>query len=236
MSAVDASAQHWEVAVQKQLRQADSVFALDVSFCSAARRLVLFGPSGSGKTQTLRLMAGITRPDSGRVRLGGRLCHDSATGLDLPPQQRHIGYVFQDSALFPHLTVRQNIGFACQRGWRNPGRHRVFAEVDRWLDRLGLRAVAGHLPHQISGGQRQRTALARALVTQPSALLLDEPFAALDKPLRQRLREELLALQTELQLPLLLITHDDDDVQMLAQAVVHLEAGRVQQTVDLSGA
>lgn len=220
----------WDVALHKLLQQGGSRFELDVQFSSAAQRLVLFGPSGAGKTQTLKMLAGIVQPDRGRVAIAGRVLTDSAAGIQQSPQQRQLAYVFQDYALFPHLTVRQNIAFARQapgRTWLNPARVGADAEVGRWIAAFGLQAVAGHQPHQISGGQRQRTALARALVNTPRALLLDEPFAALDKPLRQRLRDELRELQAQLQIPMLLITHDDDDVRALADEVVHLHAGRV---------
>lgn len=220
----------WDLSLKKQLRTGVGPFTLEVGFRSAAQRLVLYGPSGAGKTQTLRMIAGITLPDSGWVRVAGRTLFDAAAGLNLSPQQRQVGYVFQDYALFPHLTVRQNIAFALRQGWRNPLRREPLPEADRWIEQFGLQDVAAQLPHQISGGQRQRTALARALVTRPTALLLDEPFAALDKALRHRLREELLELQMSLQLPLLLITHDEDDVDRLAQEVVHLDAGRVRGT------
>jgi len=219
----------WDLSLKKQLRGGAGQFNLDVAFRSAAQRLVLFGPSGAGKTQTLRMVAGITQPDGGWVRVAGRAFFDGAAGLNLSPQQRQVGHVFQDYALFPHLTVRQNIAFALRRGWRNPSRHEPAPEADRWIEQFSLQDVASQLPHQISGGQRQRTALARALVTRPTALLLDEPFAALDKALRHRLREELLELQISLQLPLLLITHDEEDVDRLAQDVVHLDGGRVQR-------
>ena len=135
--------------------------------------------------------------------------------------------MFQDYALFPQLSVRQNIAVATRRGWINPPRRLRDAAVERWLETFALHSVADHLPHQISGGQRQRTALARALLNQPGALLLDEPFAALDRGLRQRLREDLADLQRRLQLPMLLITHDDDDVRVLADEVVQVQAGRV---------
>lgn len=217
----------WEVELNKRWRAGPGTFELDVAFRCEAERVVLYGPSGAGKTQTLRMIAGITHADAGHVRVAGRTLQDSAARIDLKPQQRRIGCVFQDHALFAHLTVRQNIAFALQRGWRNPSRHAASPEADRWVERFGLQAVAHHHPHQVSGGQRQRTALARALVHAPSALLLDEPFASLDPALRVRLREELLELQAALRIPMLLITHDEADVRSLAQQVVHLEAGRV---------
>lgn len=217
----------WDVALTRLLRQGEARFTLDVRFASDAQRLVLYGPSGAGKTQTLRMIAGISAPDGGRIALAGRVLYDRAAGLALSPQQRRLGMMFQDYALFPHLTVRQNIAFALCRGWRNPRAADRLPEVERWIASFGLQAVADLQPAQISGGQRQRTALARALVTQPAALLLDEPFAALDKALRRRLRQELLDLQAQIGLPMLMITHDDDDVAVLAEQVVHLDGGRV---------
>ncbi|MFY9513637.1 MAG: ATP-binding cassette domain-containing protein, partial [Rubrivivax sp.] len=210
----------WDIHLRRQLRHGDSRFELDVRFVSDAQRVVLYGPSGAGKTQTLRMIAGIAAPDAGRVCIAGRLLFDAAARVSLTPQQRRLACVFQDYALFPHLSVRQNIAFALARGWRNPSRQAADAAVERWIERFHLQGIADHHPHQISGGQRQRTALARALVNEPTALLLDEPFAALDKALRRQLRGELLELQTALQLPMLLITHDDDDVAQLAQQVV----------------
>ena len=217
----------WDIQLRKLLRHDGTQFELDVHIRSDASRLVLFGPSGAGKTQTLKMLAGIVRPDTGRVAVAGRLLFDSASRTDLSPQRRRLGYVFQDYALFPHLTVRQNIAFALKDGWLNPPRKMVDVRVDRWVEAFHLQAVAGHYPHQLSGGQRQRAALARALVNEPTALLLDEPFAALDKGLRQRLRDELRELQASLRLPMLMITHDDDDVRSLADDVVHLDAGKV---------
>jgi molybdate transport system ATP-binding protein len=218
----------WDVTLGKQLRHGDSRFDLDVAFASDASRLVLFGPSGAGKTQTLKMLAGIVRPDRGRVVIAGRMLYDGASGVHLTPQQRRLAYMFQDYALFPHLSVQQNIAFARQRvgrGWLNPPRNEADEAVERWIAAFHLQAVASHYPHQISGGQRQRTALARALVLEPTALLLDEPFAALDRGLRQTLREELRELQAQVGLPMLLITHDEDDVEALADEVVHVLAG-----------
>ncbi|MCC7455738.1 MAG: ATP-binding cassette domain-containing protein [Nitrospira sp.] len=217
----------WDVALRKLLRHRDTSFELDVRFASDAPRLVLFGPSGAGKTLTLKMIAGIVRPDAARICVAGRVLHDTALGVRLSPQQRRLGYVFQDYALFPHLTVRQNIAFGRRSGWLNPGLASVDESVERWITKFRLEAVADHHPHQLSGGQRQRTALARALVNEPSALLLDEPFAALDMGLRERLRHELGELQQQLGLPLLLITHDLADVRALDADVVHLRRGQV---------
>ncbi len=217
----------WDIALRKRLQHEQTRFDLDVRFASAARRLVLFGPSGAGKTQTLKMIAGISRPDAGRVAINGRMLYDSATALQWSPQQRRLGTVFQDYALFPHLTVRQNIAFARRSGWLNPPRTIDDATVQRWIADFHLQEVTSLYPHQLSGGQRQRTALARALVHDPVALLLDEPFAALDRPLRLRLRDELRDLQAQLNLPMLLITHDEDDLAVLADEVVTMVAGQV---------
>ncbi|HEU5293929.1 MAG TPA: ATP-binding cassette domain-containing protein [Burkholderiaceae bacterium] len=217
----------WDVDLQRVLIHEGSRFELAVRFASDARRLVLYGPSGAGKTQTLKMIAGIARPDSGRIAVAGRTLFDNGAGIRLSPQQRRLACVFQDYALFPHLSVRQNIAFARRNGWLNPSPRPSDAQVERWIAAFHLEPVAGHLPHQLSGGQRQRTALARALVNEPAALLLDEPFAALDKSLRQRLRDELQDLQAQLRLPMLLITHDEDDVRVLADQVVYLQDGKV---------
>ena len=217
----------WDVELHRALVHERTRFDLEVRFASDAERLVLHGASGAGKTQTLKMIAGIARPDRGRVVVADRALYDSASRISLSAQERRLGYVFQDYALFPHLTVRQNIAFGLRRGWLNPARSFADAAVERWIATFHLGAVAGHYPHQLSGGQRQRTALARALVNGPDALLLDEPFAALDKALARRLRGELKELQEQLRVPMLLITHDDDDLRDLAQGVVELKGGRV---------
>ena len=210
-----------ELTARKALRE----FELDVELRFARGVTVLAGPSGAGKTTLLRIVAGLTPPDEGEVRLDGRALHRD--GASVPAFRREVAYVFQDYALFPHLTVRQNVAFGLMRGWLNPAPTMLEPTVERWLAKFRLEGVANHHPHQISGGQRQRTALARALVNGPRALLLDEPFAALDKALARDLRAELKELQEQLRVPLLLITHDDDDLRDLAQDVVHLRAGRV---------
>lgn len=217
----------WDVDVRRLFEQAGRRFELQARFASDARRLVLLGPSGAGKSQTLKIIAGLARADAGHVRLLGRDLQDRARGLNLPARERRLGYVFQDYALFPHLTVRQNVAFGLAGGWRNPARQLVHPELTRWLQTLGLSELAEHYPEQISGGQRQRVALARALVGGPRALLLDEPFAALDSPLRRRLRQELLGLLQGLDLPMLLITHDEEDAEALAEQVLRMDQGRL---------
>ena len=217
----------WQVSLQKQLGHKGALFEIDIAFTSDAQRLVLFGPSGAGKTQTLMMMAGLNIPQQGRVAFKDKLLFDSHSGVHLPARQRGLGYVFQDYALFPHLTVRQNIGFALAQGWGNPSTAHQDPAIDHWTEVFQLQAVADLYPEQLSGGQRQRTALARALVASPRALLLDEPFAAMDRPLRQRLRSELLQLQADLSLPMVLITHDEEDVQAFAQEVIQVDKGRV---------
>lgn len=216
-----------QVQVSKRLDTADRHFALDIGFSSASRRIALFGPSGAGKTLTLRAIAGLLRPDHGRIVLGERTLFDEAAGIDVPPQQRRVAYLFQDYALFPHLTVAQNVAFGLARGWRNPPRGKSHDDAERWLDAFGLQEIRGHYPAEISGGQKQRVALARALATRPDIVLLDEPFSALDPALRARMRAELRALQTSLEVPMLVISHDPDDVAALADHVMEIRDGRI---------
>ncbi|ESJ19476.1 molybdenum ABC transporter ATPase [Cupriavidus sp. HPC(L)] len=216
-----------QVQVSKRLDTADRHFALDIGFSSASRRIALFGPSGAGKTLTLRAIAGLLRPDHGRIVLGKRTLFDEAAGIDVRPQQRRVAYLFQDYALFPHLTVAQNVAFGLARGWRNPPRGKSHDDAERWLDAFGLQEVRGHYPAEISGGQKQRVALARALATRPDIVLLDEPFSALDPALRARMRAELRALQSSLEVPMLVISHDPDDVAALADHVMEIRDGRI---------
>ncbi|MEO8081243.1 MAG: ATP-binding cassette domain-containing protein [Caldimonas sp.] len=222
---------NWDVTVQKSLGRAAQRFDLDVSFRSDAPCLVLFGPSGAGKSLTLKAIAGLLRPDAGRIRIGGRTLFDSGARIDVAAGERRFGYVFQEYALFPHLTVRQNVAFGLRAGWRNPGRDVADDAVEHWLSMLELGPLAARFPDELSGGQRQRVALARALVGSPRALLLDEPFAALDAPLRRRLRDELVELRARCGLPMLLITHDEADVAAFADDVVAIDAGRSSRRI-----
>lgn len=219
-----------EVHIRKRI---SAKFSLDVGFHSQARNTVIYGPSGAGKSLTLQAIAGLLRPDSGRIAFQGQTLF-AAGEAEVPARERGFAYLFQDYALFPQLTVAQNIAFGLQRGWFNPSARKAAAQpaVQHWLDRLELSPLAQQLPHQLSGGQRQRTALARALITQPRALLLDEPFSALDPELRGRLRESLQALLAELQIPLLMITHDPDDLALFGDTQLLLRGGRIVRNPD----
>ncbi|KLT73605.1 molybdenum ABC transporter ATPase [Neisseria arctica] len=203
-----------------------SGFSLAVKLATNAEKLALIGASGAGKSLTLQILAGLLAPDAGHIKIDGEIWFDSETNINLPIQQRKAGLVFQDYALFPHLTVAQNIGFGLQQGWRNPGK-RPSEEVAFWLDILKIGHIANKLPSQISGGQKQRTALARALAVKPRLLLLDEPFSALDTDLRKHTREELALLQAQTGVPMILITHDKADAHALAEETWQMENGRV---------
>ena len=213
--------------IRKKLVAGKQSFQLDVRLKTDSQRIVIVGPSGAGKSLTLKAIAGLLRPDFGHIRIDDHVLFDASQGVDLAPQKRELAYVFQDYALFPHLSVRQNIAFPLVRGWCNPRRHHAHRQVDYWLDAFQLGQVADQYPHELSGGQKQRTALARALVTQPRALLLDEPFAALDPVLRARMRTELKELQHRLQVPMVLITHDPEDAAVFGDHVLDLRDGRL---------
>jgi molybdate transport system ATP-binding protein len=213
--------------IRKALRAGTRSFLLDAQFESASKRVVIYGASGAGKSQMLKAIAGLSRPDSGLIEIDGQTLFDSSARVDVPARRRRVGYLFQDYALFPHLNVRQNIAFGLRRGWFNPSPRGEPEAVRYWLEAFGLAEVAHQMPAQLSGGQKQRVALARALVAEPGALLLDEPFAALDPALRVRMRAELDALQRRLDIPMLLITHDPDDAATFGGHVLTMADGRV---------
>jgi molybdate transport system ATP-binding protein len=181
----------------------------------------LFGPSGSGKTTTLEAIAGLRRPASGSIRVGDRVLFDARRAVDLPPHQRHVGYVPQDPALFPHMNVRRNVLYG-----RRPGQRLELTTVVRMLEVEDL--LDRRVP-DLSGGERQRIALARALMSAPDLLLLDEPLAAVDVERRRRILPYLLRVRDELGVPVIYVSHDRMEVDQLADRVVMLDAGRVRR-------
>lgn len=225
-----ASANHdilIHVDIKKALFSRERSFTLSASFSSEQGFVVLFGPSGAGKTLTLQCIAGLITPDSGQIALKDRVLFDSKRGADIDPQHRNIGYVFQDYALFPHLTVFENVGFGLRKRWPQHLSRPHRLKVEEFLEIFEIPQLAKSLPFDLSGGQRQRVALARALIRSPELLLLDEPFAALDTLLRAKLRDELLAIQARFKVPVIMITHDPEDIRVFAQTLVTYEAGRV---------
>lgn len=217
----------FEVDIRKTVRSERRSFELRVRFETRAKRTVIFGPSGSGKSLTLQALAGLLRPDAGRIVFGPDTLFDAAAGIDLPARRRGFGYLFQEYALFPKLNVRQNIAFGLQTGLRNPSPQVAGDAVERWLHAFELDAVAAQRPAELSGGQRQRTALARALVHSPRALLLDEPFSALDPELRDRMRDELDELLQRIGIPVLMITHDPEDLAWFGDEALYLRDGAI---------
>ncbi|MBE0553750.1 MAG: molybdenum ABC transporter ATP-binding protein [Rhodobacteraceae bacterium] len=201
-------------------------FTLDVEFAAPEGVTVLFGHSGSGKTTVANAVAGLLRPDRGRIVLGGDVLLDTEQGTDLPVHRRRIGYVFQDARLFPHLTVRQNLTYG---RWFAPS-GAPGAEMGRITDLLGIGPLLTRRPAGLSGGERQRVALGRAILSNPRLLLMDEPLAALDDARKAEILPYLERLRDEVRLPILYVSHSMAEVARLATTVVLMEAGRVTAT------
>lgn len=211
------------VTLRKTFSSANEGFTIDVEFNAATGFSIVFGPSGSGKTTLLDCIAGLTTPDQGRIVTGERILFDASASLNTPVAQRNIGYVLQDLALFPHLTVEQNAEYGLVR---LP--HPVRQERARsMLREFGIDHLRERRPAQISGGERQRVALARALVTDPCVLLLDEPLAALDAPTKSKIIHDLRRWNEAHGIPILYVTHSREEVIALGEHVIVMEQGRI---------
>lgn len=209
-------------------------FRLNINFSinAKARAAVFFGPSGSGKTLTMQCVAGLVKPDSGRIEAAGKLMFDSDARINLSPQKRAIGYMVQDYAMFPHLTILRNVAYPKSGLFGLHVGKKQKRQALSLLEKFGIDHLCNLYPGQISGGQKQRTALARALNSNPGLLLLDEPFSALDPLLRQNMRAEILRFLVELQLPVVIITHDPDDVEAFAGSLVLFRQGGAHVVAD----
>lgn len=210
-----------DISIHHLLQTANGMLPMEISFVAEQGSITaITGPSGAGKTTLLRQIAGLTHPNSGHIRFGNNSWLDTASGISQYSQRRNIGFVFQDYALFPHFTVKQNLLFALDKN----ADHTI---VDDLLDAIELTQLADRKPHQLSGGQQQRVALARALVRKPDLLLLDEPLAALDHQMRRRLQEYLLSLQKKLGFTMIIVSHDLGEIFRMAHQVLVIENGQI---------
>jgi molybdate transport system ATP-binding protein len=200
-----------------------SPFVLDVSLEIPAGIAILFGPSGAGKSTLLDCIAGLLRPDTGRIAIGNDVLLDRERGVNLPPQRRRVAYVFQTLALFPHLTVEENVGYGLP-GLEIVEQHRKIREI---LEAFRVEKLRARKPGEISGGEKQRVALARSLVTSPRVLLLDEPLTGLDAELKAAIVDDLRAWNAAQQIPILYVTHSRDEVDALGERVIAMDHGRI---------
>ena len=201
-------------------------FELDLSLhVDDGSVLVLMGDNGAGKSTTLSIIAGLIRPDTGSIRFNGRKLFDAAEGIDVPVEQRQVGYLFQRSAVFPHMTVAENIAFGLRARHCDPAF--TEAQVSRWIDRMNIREIAGVKASGLSGGQKQRVALARALATGPSLLMLDEPFSGLDTESRRAVREIVRECVADLKIPCIMVTHRIADARASGNRLCRIVRGRI---------
>ena len=203
------------VHIRKQLKS----FCLQADFDTGDGILALLGPSGCGKSMTLKCIAGIEQPDEGFISLSGRVLFDSAKKINLPPQKRRVGYMFQNYALFPNMSVRKNI-------LAGMGKRPDPAQADPFLERFRIADLAERLPHELSEGQKQRTAMARIAAQAPDAILLDEPFSTLDTVLKWQLEEEMLRVLTQEKKPTIFVSHDIDEVYRMSREVCSMKDGK----------
>mgnify|MGYP000856105534 CR=1 FL=1 len=216
-------AEPWASIAARVDGEAGRAARVDVALSFAAPITVVTGPSGAGKSTLLSLLAGLVAPSSGSVTLFGDVVADTARGLSIAPRARGVGLVFQSLALFPHLSVVENVAY----GARAESRALRLAHAHAWLARLHVAHAADRSPRTLSGGEAQRVAIARALAAEPRALLLDEPFAALDRALHRAVRDDVLAVLHERRTPAVLVTHDLDDARAAGGPVVEIASGRV---------
>jgi molybdate transport system ATP-binding protein len=209
----------FDVAIRKMLGD----FVLDARFRSEAEVTALFGPSGAGKTSIVNAIAGLLVPECGRIAVGDALLFDSEKGIDIPVHRRRVRVVFQESRLFPHLSVRQNLLYG-----RWIAGHAAGAKLDEVVRLLGLEELLARRPRSLSGGERQRVAIGRALLADPTALLLDEPLASLDEARKQEILPYLEKLVGAARIPILYVSHAREEIERLAGTVVTLEGGRVK--------
>jgi molybdate transport system ATP-binding protein len=213
------------MALSLQLHKKVEGFTLEVEWAIQEDLAVLFGFSGAGKSMTLQMIAGLMKPDQGTIRLNERLLFDSRAGIDVRPQDRSIGYVFQDLALFPHMTVRGNIMYGANGLEKKERREKT----EEMIESFHLEGLPEKKPAEISGGQRQRVALARALIRRPKLLLLDEPFSALDHPLRLEMHQYLTGAARRYKIPVIMVTHDLNEASKLGDKIIIYSEGRVTQ-------
>ncbi|MEG3149873.1 ATP-binding cassette domain-containing protein [Sphingomonas sp. ZT3P38] len=198
----------FDVAVTKRLGDAE----IAAAFTAGEGATVLFGPSGVGKTSVLNMVAGLLEPDSGHVRVDGETLFDAVAGIDLPPERRHVGYVFQEPRLFPHLTVRANLLYGAREG----------TAIDGETDFLGIGHLLGRWPRTLSGGEARRVAIGRALLRAPRFLLLDEPLSSLDRPRREEVMRAIEHIRDGLGLPILMVTHDPEEAERIGTQIVRM--------------
>lgn len=213
------------MAIDVNVRKSLGSFSLDVAFSSKGGIVGLLGASGSGKSKTLQCIAGIERPDEGRVAVNGKPLFDSGSYIDMPVQKRRVGYLFQDYALFPNMTVEENINYSIRKGRSKAERTAAIASM---VNRLRLDGLERNKPAQLSGGQQQRVALARILVNEPEVLLLDEPFSALDSYLKEKLMIELSETLAQFRKDVVLVTHSRDEAYQLCDSLAILSDGKLE--------
>jgi molybdate transport system ATP-binding protein len=219
------------VSIRKRYGNNGRIFTLELEFAAPDGVTILFGPSGSGKTSCLRAVAGIIKPDEGRISAGGRIYFDSDAGADLSIQERRVGFVFQDYLLFPHLTAEQNVAYGVRSGLgeRRMSKAEKRSRARELLSLLGIEYSASQYPRELSGGESQRVALARALASDPEMVLLDEPLSAVDASTRARLLVQIGATQRKTGIPFLYVTHNVAEAVEIGDYVVVLNEGRVVQ-------